>query len=507
VRGRKRRPVNPAHAVPGVRAPMSPSILEIFAADARKYVDRLHRAMSAEGGPDVDGVRRACRRLQHAAVLADHEPVIHAATALQKTAVQLIAGKRTVSDELTSAVQAVIQELDAVVAALPASDAQAEARLRQVSESLTAVPRGTPVTPEAEAVNEGRGAPAGHVAGDEAHAVLDALIVDLGDAVERLENDPRDREPLKSMLRKIRRLRELERVEVLTPEDKALSAVEELILQIADLNATVGPGYLTVFRHAREVLEGLRAGGPSAPSVTQVGGRAIEVDRLKESVMDKVRRSRQVVWVSDLFFPEGPHVVACPLAEEQGGSTERYFLTEATQRLDRCENLRKTMLEADSEQMRLAGESLAHTLRHLRERAAAFNHGALGRVVRRAAAALRAQLVRPAARIRGMAQGFGPVFDALRTYLETHDSSVRAQAVSEAQTALHLAILGAEPELPAEAEAFDPDAALQQALALRTRVDERLQRLSGPDAAGLREDLEELFDLIAQYVSLAAEPH
>jgi len=485
---------------------MSPSILEIFAADARKYVDRLHRAMNAEGGPDVDGVRRACRRLHHAAVLADHEPVIHAATALQKTAVQLIAGKRAVSDELTGAVRAVIQELDAVIAALPASDAQAEARLRQVSESLTAAPGGAPVTPAAEAGDREPEAPAANVAGDEAHTVLDALIVDLGDAVERLENDPRDREPLKAMLRKIRRLRELERVEVLTPEDKALSAVEELILQIADLNATVGPGYLTVFRHAREVLEGLRAGGPSAPSVTQVGGRAIEVDRLKESVMDKVRRSRQVVWVSDLFFPEGPHVVACPLAEEQGGS-ERYFLAEATQRLDRCENLRKTMLEADSEQMRLAGESLAHTLRHLRERAAAFNHGALGRVVRRAAAALRAQLVRPAARIRGMAQGFGPVFDALRTYLETHDSAVRARAVSEAQTALHLAILGAEPELPAEAAAFDPDAALQQALALRTRVDERLQGLSGPHAAGLREDLEELFALIAQYVSAAAEPH
>ncbi|KPK82568.1 MAG: hypothetical protein AMS25_01525 [Gemmatimonas sp. SM23_52] len=461
---------------------MSPSILEIFAADARKYVDRLHRAMNAEGGPDVDGVRRACRRLHHAAVLADHEPVIHAATALQKTAVQLIAGKRAVSDELTGAVRAVIQELDAVIAALPASDAQAEARLRQVSESLTAAPGGAPVTPAAEAGDREPEAPAANVAGDEAHTVLDALIVDLGDAVERLENDPRDREPLKAMLRKIRRLRELERVEVLTPEDKALSAVEELILQIA------------------------RAGGPSAPSVTQVGGRAIEVDRLKESVMDKVRRSRQVVWVSDLFFPEGPHVVACPLAEEQGGS-ERYFLAEATQRLDRCENLRKTMLEADSEQMRLAGESLAHTLRHLRERAAAFNHGALGRVVRRAAAALRAQLVRPAARIRGMAQGFGPVFDALRTYLETHDSAVRARAVSEAQTALHLAILGAEPELPAEAAAFDPDAALQQALALRTRVDERLQGLSGPHAAGLREDLEELFALIAQYVSAAAEPH
>ncbi|UCC48046.1 MAG: hypothetical protein JSV41_11280 [Gemmatimonadota bacterium] len=486
---------------------MSPSILEIFAADAHKYVNRLHEAMNAEGGPNVDGVRRACRRLHHAAVLANHEPVIHAATALQKAMVQVIAGKRGWSDKLTRAVQAVIQELDAVVAALPASDAESEARLRQASESLIAAPVGPPAAAAAETGNTESEAPAAKVAGDEADTVLDALIVDLGDAVERLENDPRDREPLKSMLRKIRRLRELERIEVLSPEDKALSAVEELILQIADLNATVGPGYLTVFRHAREVLDGLRAGGPSAPSVTQVGGRAVEVDRLKESVMEKARRARQVVWISDLFFAEGPHVVTCPLAEEQGGSTERYFLTEATQRLDRCENLRRTMLEADSEQMRLAGESLAHTLRHLRERAAAFNHGAMGRVARRAAAALRAQLVRPAARIRGLAQGFGPVFDALRNYLETDDTPARAQAVSEAETALHLAILGAEPELPAEAEAFDPDAALQQALALRTRVDERLRRLSGPDAADLREDLEELFDLVAQYVSAAAERH
>lgn len=486
---------------------MSPSILEIFAADARKYVDRLHEAMNAKGGPNVDGIRRACRRLHHAAVLANHEPVMDAATALQKAMVQVIAGKRTWSDELTRAVQAVIQELDAVVAALPASDAGSEAQLRRASESLSTGAVGAPAAPSAETDDNELEAPPARVPGQEAGAVLDALIGDLGDAVERLENDPRDREPLKSMLRKIRRLRELERIDVLSPEDKALSAVEELILQIADLNATVGPGYLTVFRHAREVLEGLRVGGPSAPSVTQVGGRAIEVDRLKESVMEKVRRARQVVWISDLFFPEGPHVVACPLADAQGGSMERYFLTEATQRLDRCENLRKTMLEADSEQMRLAGESLAHTLRHLRERAAAFNHGAMGRVARRGAAALRAQLVRPAARIRGMAQGFGPVFEALRTYVETQDRSARAQAVSEAETALHLAILGAEPELPAEAEAFDPDAALQQALALRTRVDERLRRLSGADAAGLREDLEQLFDLIAQYVSVAAERH
>jgi hypothetical protein len=70
-----------------------------------------------------------------------------------------------------------------------------------------------------------------------------------------------------------------------------------------------------------------------------------------------------------------------------------------------------------------------------------------------------------------------------------------------------MAILGGEPDVPAEVAVFDPDAALQQALALRTRVDERLGRLSGPEAEKLREDLEELFDLIAQYVSASADRH
>ncbi len=477
---------------------MSPSILDIFAADARRFVDRLQEALNVEGEASADAIRRAARRLHHAAVLANHEPVMDAAAALQKTTVQVIAGRREWSAELSGVIRNVVRELDAVVTALPAGDGGAESRLRDAAAALAGERSdGSGDTSQVEA-------PA---AGDEADAVLTALISDLGAAVERLESDPRDREPLKAMLRKIRRLRELQRIEALSPEDRALSAVEELILQIADLNATVGPGYLTVFRHTRELLQGLRAGGASAPSVTQIGGRAVEVDRLKDSVLEKVRRARQVVWVSDLFYPDGPHIVACPLAEAKAGSAERYFNLEAQQRMERSESLRKTMLESDTEQMRLAGESLAHTLRHLRERAAAFDHAALGRVVRRAAAALRAQLVRPPARLKALAKGFGPVFVAVRAYLDTGDQAARTKAVGEAETALHMAILGGEPDIPAEAAAFDPDAALQQALVLRTRIDERLGQLGGPEVEQLREDLEELFDLIAQYVSAGADRH
>ena len=488
---------------------MNPSVLEIFAADARKYAARLREAIDSEGEPQADAVRRAARRLHHSAVLANHEPVAYFATALQKTAVQVIAGKREWSDQLRAAVGTTLEHLEAVVEALPGRSETAESALKGATDGLVGRAPEPPKPESAENGGDGAAAVAGGDE-DEAGAELTILITELGSAVERLENDPRDRQPLKSMLRRIRRLRELGRIEVLSPQDKALSAVEELILQIADLNATVGPGYLTVFRHAREVLEQMRAGTEGGPSVTQVGGRAVEVDRLKDKVMEKVRRSRVVVWVSDLFFATGPHIVACPVAEEQAGSMERYFLTEATGRLDRSENLRETMLAADPEQMRLAGESLAHTLRHLRERAVAFNHGRMGRVARRAAAALRAQLVRPPATVRAMAAGFGQVFAELRIYVETEDAAERAKAAADAEAALESAIAGGGAEAEAEAEAEeppDPDEVLQRALALRTRVDERLSRLKGVEVDGLREDLDQLFDLVAHYMSVSGEHH
>ncbi len=495
---------------------MSPSMRDVFTADARKYMDRLRLGMEAEPERNVDVIRRSARRLHHSAVLADHEAVIRASAALQKTAVQLIAGKQKWSSGLRDSLKATVDALDSVVSRLPRSDQAAEARLREVADELLNSPivadAAETVTDEPEweetktADAEGAEVVESVLDVDDSDILLNSLISDLGDAVERLESDPRDREPLKLMLRKIRRLRELGRIEVLSPQDKALSAVEELILQIADLNATVGPGYLTVFSHAREVLEQMRGGGEQVPSVTQVGGRAIEVDRLKDQVMERVRRSRQVVWVSDLFYGKGPHIVTCPVAEREGGP-EKYFLAEARQRMERSENLRKTMLEANTEQMRLAGESLSHTLRHLRERAAAFDHGDFGRVTRRAAAALRVQLVRPPKRLKEMAAGLEDVFAALRAYLDAGDAAGRARSVDDADAALHMAVLGGEPDQEAEQVAFDPDAALKKALELRARIDERLQRLSGEAADQLRGDLEEMFDLISRYVSESADRH
>ena len=483
---------------------MNPSIVDIFVSDARKYLSRMRDATDAGlAMPDSEGIRRSARRLQHAASLAHQEVVLEAATVLQKTAVQIIAGKRDWSDDLGVQIRTLLGQVEKVVDAQPVGDVDAETALRQATAALLGVQ---------EASRDGAAHPAEAPAGaspredDEAEAELAALVRELGEAVERLESDPRDRQPLKAMLRRIRRLRELGRIEPVSPADRALTAVEELILQIADLNATVGPGYLTVFRHAREVMERLQAAAAQEAG-PEVSKSAVDVDELKDQVMEKARRARVVIWVSDLFFAEGSPIVQCPIAEDQSGSTEQYFHAEATKRLDRCEKLRSTMLEADSEQMRLAGESLAYTLRHLRERAVAFNHAQMGRVVRRAAAALRAQLVRPPAQVRALALGFGDVFVALRAYLENEELAERDRAVSDAELALRGAVLGGEPTLPAEAEEFDQDRALQRALELRTRVDERLRRLSGPEVQGLKGDFEALFDLIAYYESQTEGEH
>ena len=157
---------------------MSPSLSDIFAADARKYLDTLRSGLEAEGGPYPDVIRRAARRLHHSAALASHEPVMYVSAALQKTSVQLIAGKRQWSEGLNSSMEAVLQTLEEVLTILPSRDPTAEARLRSAADRLVSSATEQVAPAKEEPVSE-----------DESEAVLAALINDLSEAVERLESD------------------------------------------------------------------------------------------------------------------------------------------------------------------------------------------------------------------------------------------------------------------------------------------------------------------------------
>jgi hypothetical protein len=104
-----------------------------------------------------------------------------------------------------------------------------------------------------------------------------------------------------------------------------------------------------------------------------------------------------------------------------------------------------------------------------------------------------------------MASRFGTLFSALTEYLDA-DEEGQDRAIVEADGALEAAIVGGDGETAGD-RVLDPDEALQAAMALRTRLDERLRRLSGPETEELREDVERLFDLIAYYVSGSGGRH
>jgi hypothetical protein len=144
----------------------------------------------------------------------------------------------------------------------------------------------------------------------------------------------------------------------------------------------------------------------------------------------------------------------------------------------------------------------------LRERAVAFGHREFGRIARRAAAAVRAQLVRPPDQLRGLAAALEEPLRRLRDYGSASDPEDRSRALREADAALAGA-LGGGPEAAAAGEAappepLDPDAALRRALSLRTRIDERLRAWSAPEAAELRKLLDEMFDALSTYLSATA---
>ncbi|NIR61379.1 MAG: hypothetical protein GWO02_18715, partial [Gammaproteobacteria bacterium] len=77
----------------------------------------------------------------------------------------------------------------------------------------------------------------------------------IGESLVVLERDPRNREPLKRLLRRIRPLRGIEGVDDIPAVGPAVTALEEVILRIADTSATVGPGHLVLFRRARQALD------------------------------------------------------------------------------------------------------------------------------------------------------------------------------------------------------------------------------------------------------------
>lgn len=462
---------------------MPRTLLEFFVDEATEYLDKLQQTLGEAGTPDADELRRCARALRGSARMADQEAIARVAGAVQALATELTAGGRHWSRGLRESLETSLAEMRVMVNSVkePPADlaARAEALARRLGEPMA------PPTPPPKDDERFR-----RYLGTE----LRGLATDIGESLGVLERDPRNREPLKKLLRRIRPLRGIEGVDEIPAVGPALAAVEEVILKIADTSATVGPGHLALFRRARQSLddvatEFIRGEAPSA-----MVARGLEIEDLKEQILDTAAQ-REITWISELFLDEvGPHIEACPMAERGAGSWDAFFALEATASLDTIDRLREEI--ARDPEARKAGERLTFAFRQLRERAVTFGHADLGRVARRAGAALRAALDGPPRRLQSIVVDLAPTVAELRSYLETTAKEDRIGAVRRAEDSLDAATQpDREPPVPIESLTYSADDAVARARSLTDEIGGILQ-VAQPDVSRAHVLLEEALGLL-----------
>lgn len=463
---------------------MPRTLLEFFADEARDYLDKLEQTLDTAGQPNSDELRRLSRALRGSARMADQEAIARAAGALQTLATELGAGRRHWGAELRATLISALAEVRQMVGSLDAPPPDMASRAEALAERLGEVT--TPPPPPSKDDERFR-----RYLGTE----LRGLASDIGDALVVLERDPRNREPLKKLLRRIRPLRGIEGVDDTPAVGPAVQAVEEVILRIADTSATVGPGHLVLFRRARQALDDvatelIRGGKPDGVSL---GGP--EIEDLRDRVLGTVAQ-REVTWISELFHDDdGPHIEQCPMAERGAGSWDAFFALEATGSLDTIDRIRAEMAREPSS-ARKAAERLAFTLRQLRERAVTFGHGALGRVARRAAAAVRAALDGPPWRLQAIAIDLAVTVAALRSYLEAQSDEEKEETLKRADDSLQAATHPArEPTVKIEELLYSTDDAVARAKSLWTEAG-TLIKAPQPDLPRAQVLLAEALDLI-----------
>ncbi len=462
---------------------MPRTLLEFFSDEANDYLDKMDRALAAGATPDADELRRFARALRGSARMADQEVIARAAGAVQAVAADLVAGRRHWGGDLRSALESALSEIRGMVDAVKSPAPDVGKRAEAIAQKLGEASSPPPPPKDDERFRRYLG------------TELRGLASDIGESLVVLERDPRNREPLKKLLRRIRPLRGIEGVDDTPAVGPAVTALEEVILRIADTSATVGPGHLVLFRRARQALDDVATEliRGDQPSRALEGGA--EIEDLKEQVLETAAQ-REVTWISELFPDDpGPHIEECPMAERGAGSWDAFFALEATGSLDTIERLRAELARAPEGASRIA-ERLTYTFRQLRERAVTFGHADLGRVARRAGAAVRASQDAPPWRLQAIAIDLAVAVAALRSYLEAAGHDERLNALSRAEDSLEAATHPArEPTVPVESLLYAPEDAVARARTLSNEVS-GLLRIDEPDIGRAQLLLEEALGLI-----------
>jgi chemotaxis protein histidine kinase CheA len=253
-----------------------PTLREFFTSEAADGVRQLRSAVQRlDGGAgEAAELQRYSRALRGSAQIAREERVYRVALALEAAVRQVVSGQLSWGEDVSSKVSRTLEDIESLAAGTEAPD-DADARVQRSLDRWREL--GVPLSNDegvtnrvqqlSETSRQFRRFAVHEIAG---------IVAEMDVGLEMLSADPRNRDPLKSILRRERALLGAARLDEIAVVAEALRATEDMTRIIAKLNVPVKEEWLAVFRCSREVLktghEALEKGeipGPS-PALSQL---------------------------------------------------------------------------------------------------------------------------------------------------------------------------------------------------------------------------------------------
>jgi len=219
----------------------------------RQLNDQVTRFDASLGNPAE--LHRIAKTLRGSAQLARENRVFQAGLALETAARAMLTGSLAWNPDISGRVRRTIEDIEALVHAGRDADDD-DARVRRVLERWREAGVNIPDTPMQGAAPAAERSVASKQFREFAAHEVAGITSEIETSIAQLMQDPRNRDPLKTILRRQRALLGSARLDEIGVVAETLRAVEDLVRVIAKLNVVVKDEWVAVFRAARDVLSG-----------------------------------------------------------------------------------------------------------------------------------------------------------------------------------------------------------------------------------------------------------
>ena len=232
------------------------TLRDYFVTETNDYFAKINTALaqldSSRGDPNE--LVRLAKGLRGSAQLARESRVLRASQGLEAAARAVVGGALNWSGDIGDRVRRTLEDLQALVTGGEDDDA-ADERVKRVLDRW----REVNIQPPSEVLDSsvtppGERSQASKQFREFAAHEVSGIVAEIDTGLGQLGSDPRNREVLKSILRRQRALLGAARLDEISIVAETLRAIEDLVRVIVKLNVPVKEEWAAVFRAAREVL-------------------------------------------------------------------------------------------------------------------------------------------------------------------------------------------------------------------------------------------------------------